>query len=450
MEDQNMNLGQNNPTGASPVNPAPTPPAAPVENNSNNPINNQYGDSAGQKEASFELPTEKEKQNFNVHFMPKDFQNNNRVAGKSGKTTGVLIMVASLVFLVLISAGVYYYLIKPSMEIEEPVAQTPTATPVATPVAEEAAELTTEETTALNRADQVKAVYQEYKVNLTSATTFNDYYTLVQQYGSTNLIQETEADKLANKTLAEVKKASPAFNGTEYLEADVKSSDLAIIKVTLGDKNGIVMMKSENGAWKIESEDWGLFGQEMPSLSDLKTGVDPDSDGLTDAEEILLGTNKTMADTDGDTYADGAEVLNLYDPNGSNKLAASNKFSLYSDDPLGFSLLYPTAWTKNISTEQKLVTFLGDKEHSLQVYILSTTATLDAYYMDSFGVSTISPSARYAMDGWSGIKTGNDLIIYIKAEGEDTIYALQYNIGSSDVLEYKTIYQAMVNSFTIK
>jgi hypothetical protein len=71
--------------------------------------------------------------------------------------------------------------------------------------------------------------------------------------------------------------------------------------------------------------------------------TDADSDGLTDAEEALLGTNPLLADTDndalgdyeevniyktnplnpdtdGDTYLDGAEVKAGFDPNGPGKL----------------------------------------------------------------------------------------------------------------------------------
>ncbi len=43
--------------------------------------------------------------------------------------------------------------------------------------------------------------------------------------------------------------------------------------------------------------------------------VDTDGDGLTDGEEIDLGTDPNLADTDGDGLTDGEEVLNVDDPN---------------------------------------------------------------------------------------------------------------------------------------
>jgi hypothetical protein len=42
--------------------------------------------------------------------------------------------------------------------------------------------------------------------------------------------------------------------------------------------------------------------------------ADPDADGLTNAQEIALGTDPLNPDTDGDTYVDGLEVLDGSDP----------------------------------------------------------------------------------------------------------------------------------------
>lgn len=42
--------------------------------------------------------------------------------------------------------------------------------------------------------------------------------------------------------------------------------------------------------------------------------IDSDNDGLTDEEEIFLGTDPNNPDSDGDGYSDGEEVKNGYDP----------------------------------------------------------------------------------------------------------------------------------------
>lgn len=56
-------------------------------------------------------------------------------------------------------------------------------------------------------------------------------------------------------------------------------------------------------------------------------GQDTDKDGLTDAFEDALGTDKDKADTDGDGHIDGIEVRNGYSPFGSGKPTHDTTFA---------------------------------------------------------------------------------------------------------------------------
>jgi hypothetical protein len=47
---------------------------------------------------------------------------------------------------------------------------------------------------------------------------------------------------------------------------------------------------------------------------DSTTNVDSDGDGLTDSEEVALGTDPNATDSDGDGWDDGAEVADYSDP----------------------------------------------------------------------------------------------------------------------------------------
>ena len=53
------------------------------------------------------------------------------------------------------------------------------------------------------------------------------------------------------------------------------------------------------------------FGDEEGSIGSF---VDSDNDGLSDDEEIALGTDPNMEDTDGDGFTDGAEDNSFTDP----------------------------------------------------------------------------------------------------------------------------------------
>lgn len=66
-----------------------------------------------------------------------------------------------------------------------------------------------------------------------------------------------------------------------------------------------------------------LYKETMTLTEEPPVIMDTDGDGLTDAREEELGTDKTKPDTDGDSFSDGEEVQNGYNPNGSGKLTNS-------------------------------------------------------------------------------------------------------------------------------
>jgi hypothetical protein len=56
-------------------------------------------------------------------------------------------------------------------------------------------------------------------------------------------------------------------------------------------------------------------------------GEDSDNDGLSDAFENAVGTNKSNSDTDGDGYDDKTELLSGYNPKGQGKMIFDNVFT---------------------------------------------------------------------------------------------------------------------------
>jgi hypothetical protein len=66
----------------------------------------------------------------------------------------------------------------------------------------------------------------------------------------------------------------------------------------------------------------GLSDEEELSLGTNPNIVDTDADGLSDYDEVkVYHTNPKIVDTDGDGYKDGDEVKSGYNPNGAGKLA---------------------------------------------------------------------------------------------------------------------------------
>ncbi|MBI2484840.1 hypothetical protein HYW18_01675 [Candidatus Uhrbacteria bacterium] len=80
-------------------------------------------------------------------------------------------------------------------------------------------------------------------------------------------------------------------------------------------------------------------------------GRDLDSDGLTDAEEQLFGSNPRLPDTDGDGFLDSNEVFHGYDPSlaAPATLLLSGRLTEFRRPTHPFVFLYPTPW--NVTTD---------------------------------------------------------------------------------------------------
>ena len=64
------------------------------------------------------------------------------------------------------------------------------------------------------------------------------------------------------------------------------------------------------------------------SIAEANTeGEDADGDGLSDAFEDAVGTDKNNVDTDRDGYNDKAEIINGHNPNGQGKINTDNSFA---------------------------------------------------------------------------------------------------------------------------
>jgi hypothetical protein len=71
----------------------------------------------------------------------------------------------------------------------------------------------------------------------------------------------------------------------------------------------------------VDSDGDGLTDAEEVTLGTNPNNPDTDGDGLTDYQEVCIyGTNSLNPDTDGDGYKDGEEVQNGYNPNGPGKM----------------------------------------------------------------------------------------------------------------------------------
>ena len=184
----------------------------------------------------------------------------------------------------------------------------------------------------------------------------------------------------------------------------------------------------------------------------LSLGVDGDNDGLTDIEEIFLGTGSTTPDTDSDGYLDGAELINLYNPAGDGKLTANSQIALYENKTFAYDLLYPLTWQTSINGGDDSLMFKTGDNQFVQVIAQPNInkQTVDAWYREQLDVLTINEVDRVSGSNWQGIKSSDGLNIYLMDKKQNYIFSLTYNPGGAKTLEYFNIFQMMIKSFNLK
>jgi hypothetical protein len=183
----------------------------------------------------------------------------------------------------------------------------------------------------------------------------------------------------------------------------------------------------------------------------VSASQDTDSDGLTDIEEGLYGTNVSIPDTDADGFSDGQEVANGYNPTGTGKLEDSSAVRLYTDSTDGYSLLYPATWVPSDdpqNTRGKMFTASGE---FVEVSVQENPARLSArdwYLTKSPGIDS---AQIMSMTNWnktlSGVLSLDGLTAYY-TKG-DKAYMIAYNINILTQANYKTTFKMMYSSFVL-
>lgn len=393
-----------------------------------------------------------------IQGMPKEFRDYHPIAGGHGRGTGLLIMVVSFLFLIAVSAGVYWYIFKPYLEEQDKTAQNNQQLAALENVqqpGENEANLPTEIT------ETPTQVYQKYIAALGQTVDFNGYFQIISQYGTQYKISQAEAEKLrfgSNATAVEQTEfltgQLPELTGQETVSEQI-NNDQATLTIMGPDQAivGVVDLLQENGQWRINNvawQDWQTVETNQPE-SQYTKAEDRDNDGLADVEEELLGSNKNSADSDNDGYSDSSEVANLYNPAGNDKLIDSPTVSSYLNEIFDYSIIYPSKWSKEVRDNRESVIFRAPDNSLIQVVAMLNPGkkSIDNWYKENFNVSAIDSQLVVTNSNWQGIKTPDGLYIYIQGFDSSEIFIIDY-VPRGTTLDYPNLFAAMVNSFVIK
>ncbi len=178
---------------------------------------------------------------------------------------------------------------------------------------------------------------------------------------------------------------------------------------------------------------------------------DSDKDGLSDLEELLLGSSPNSEDTDGDGFGDMSEVLNLYDPTSRGVLIDSLNVEKYLNEEYDFSIFVSSLWTVDaISGNDSLIVSLG-KDQYIQIISQNNTSnqSIEEWYMDLFEVDEILDEQVFKKGNWNGIINESKLTVYLEHPSKKYFITLNYEIGSDNTLYYKNIFDMMLQSISV-
>ncbi|MBI5654777.1 fibronectin type III domain-containing protein [Candidatus Uhrbacteria bacterium] len=189
---------------------------------------------------------------------------------------------------------------------------------------------------------------------------------------------------------------------------------------------------------------------EQPKLP--PAGLDSDSDGLTDLEEVLFGTDSHNPDTDGDGFLDGNEVYNLYNPFGKApaKLEGSDLVKSISGS-IGWNMLIPKSWNMTGASadgSQATVDTGHGETFKLVVEDNPNNQGVLAWYLSRHPDVNESLILKYrSKHGYDGIIGVDMLTTYIPWGNK--IFTFTYDLDGQTFINFRTTYYMMLNSLVL-
>lgn len=181
-------------------------------------------------------------------------------------------------------------------------------------------------------------------------------------------------------------------------------------------------------------------------------GLDSDSDGVTDLEEAIYGTNPHNPDSDSDGFLDGNETYNLYDPNkhAPAKLSDSGSVVPLKGD-IGWSMLIPKGWNAafDIASGAKTTISTGHGEtFTLQVEDNPKQLALVDWYIAAHPEVKPEQLLVYrSKKGYEGILSPDTLSTYILWGNK--VFSFTYNLDDQPYINFRTTYYMMLNSLML-
>jgi hypothetical protein len=181
-------------------------------------------------------------------------------------------------------------------------------------------------------------------------------------------------------------------------------------------------------------------------------GLDSDSDGLSDVEETVFGTDPRVPDSDRDGFLDGNEVFHLYNPAASApvRLVDSGLVSPLVS-PAGWSIFAPKGWTSSLDLpDGSAATIRSGQGETYRIELEDNAqrlALLEWYLAANPGVPSAGPRAITTKGGLEGLLGADRLDAFFAWDGK--IFKIVYDNGTKPFINFRTTFEMMLNSLRL-
>jgi hypothetical protein len=180
-------------------------------------------------------------------------------------------------------------------------------------------------------------------------------------------------------------------------------------------------------------------------------GLDTDSDGITDLEEPLYGTNANDPDTDHDSFLDGNEVFHMYNPaSGLNTRLLDTGLVKMVDSPVGWSIYVPSVWKSTLSSDGTMATFVTGHGESFAITMRRNPdlkSVMDWYLEANPGVISSKLNVVTTKGGIKGLESENKLHTYF--DWGSWVIDFEYQLDGQPFVNFRQTYEMMKNSLKL-
>lgn len=178
--------------------------------------------------------------------------------------------------------------------------------------------------------------------------------------------------------------------------------------------------------------------------------IDTDGDGLSDAEEKLVGSDENKVDSDNDGNNDLVELRNSYNPAGDGRLIASPYFSTFNNQQLNYSVLYPKDWILK-SLNENVIINSADSNYFIQIIHQTNDEHLDIndWFRNELPEQIMGEKLDAKDGSWSGVYRSDGAYFYLGDRKNNNIYIFSLETVEGNIAIYKNIFEVVINNFKL-